>query len=121
MMSRWKCVVRPGPRDVQMLVTEPPKMDVLKARLSPNPLHPRALLTLLEGLALWNGRPLITVVSAASLLDGCLTGTPFGDELWPGESQLVRFESAARGCRQVLRGLGEFRALRAAEPMGLWP
>jgi hypothetical protein len=104
-----------------MLVTEPPKTDVLKAHLEPNPQHPRALLTVLEGLALWNGRPLLTVISAAGSFDGFSTGTLFGDELWPGESPLVRFESVARGSRRDLRGLGDFRALRAAEPMGLWP
>jgi hypothetical protein len=104
-----------------MLVTEPPKTDVLKAHLEPSPQHPRALLTMLEGLALWNGRPLVTVISAARSFDGLSTGTLFGDELRPGESQLVQFESAARGCRRQLRGLGDFRAFRAAEPMGLWP
>jgi hypothetical protein len=121
MMSSWKCVIRLGPEHLRMLVSEPPGSDVLKARLSNSPRHPRALLTLLEGLALWNGRPLSTVVSAEPSYVGWSTGTVFGDELWPGESPLVRFESAAQGCRSVLRGLGDFRALRETEPTGLWP
>ena len=121
MMSTWKCVIRLGPQHLRMLVSEPPGTDVLKARLSCRPCHPRALLTLLEGLALWNGRPLSTVVSAEPSCAGWSTGTIFGDELWPGERPLVRFESAARGSRGVLRGLGDFRALRGAEPTGLWP
>lgn len=122
MMSRWKCVIRLGPEHLRMLVVEPPGSDVLKARLTCRPCHPRALLTLLEGLALWNGRPLSTVISAESSCVGRSTGTIFGDELWPGESPLVRFEGAAsQGCRAVLRGLGDFRALRGTEPVGLWP
>jgi hypothetical protein len=121
MMSKWKCVIRLGPEHLRMLVSEPPGSDVLKARLASSPRHPRALLTLLEGLALWNGRPLTTVVSAERSCAGWLTGTVFGDELWPGESPLVRFEGAARGCRGVLRGLGDFRTLRASEATGLWP
>ena len=121
MMSRWKCVLQLGTQEVRLLVTEPPGKDILKARLLPNPQHPRALLTLLEGLALWNGRPLVTVISAARSFDGCSTGTLFGDELWPGNSQLVRFESAAQGCREGLRGLGDFRSLRGRDPVGVLP
>ncbi len=121
MMSSWKCVIRLGPQYLRMLVSEPPGTDVLKARLTCSPRHPRALLTLLEGLALWNGRPLITAVSAEPSYTGWSTGTIFGDELWPGESPLVRFESAGLGCRSVLRGLGDFRALRGAEPTSVWP
>ncbi|MCU0690450.1 MAG: hypothetical protein MUF54_03525 [Polyangiaceae bacterium] len=121
MMSTWKCVLHLGPQHLRMLVSEPPGADVLKARLTCSARHPRALLTLLEGLALWNGHPLTTVVSAEPSCAGWSTGTVFGDGLWPGESPLVRFESAARGCRSVLRGLGDFRALRSTEPAGLWP
>ena len=121
MMSKWKCVIRVGPEHLRMLVSEPPGSDVLKARLTNSPSHPRALLTLLEGLALWNGRPLATVVSAEPSYAGWSTGAVFGDELWPGDSPLVHFETAARGCRRVLAGLGDFRSLRGAEPVGLWP
>jgi hypothetical protein len=39
--------------------------------------------------------------------------TLFGDELFPAESCLVRFERVERGPRKVrLGGLGDFRALR---------
>jgi hypothetical protein len=41
----------------------------------------------------------------------------FGDELWPAESALVRFELALRGRRRGrLSGLGDFRALRKGAP-----
>jgi hypothetical protein len=40
-----------------------------------------------------------------------------GDELWPAESPLVRFEVAQRGQRQGrLPGVGDFRALRKGAP-----
>lgn len=90
--------------------------DLLKARLSTTPCHPRALLTLLEGLSLWNGQPLCV---ALSVDDHCQRwpGAPlFGDELWPTESQLVRFDVVSRGRRRVrLTGLGNFRRLRSDE------
>ena len=121
MMSIWKSVVKLTPTQVTLLVRESPASDVLKARLPRESQHPRALLTLLEGLALWNGRPLHTVLSAASAFGCSDAARLFGDELFPGESQLVRFELAARGSREVLRGLGDFRALRAEAPRGLWP
>jgi hypothetical protein len=89
--------------------------DLLKARLSTTPCHPRALLTLLEGLRLWSGQPLCV---ALSVDDRCLRwpGAPlFGDELWPTESQLVRFDVVSRDRRRVhLTGLGDFRQLRCS-------
>jgi len=121
MMSIWKSVVRLTPTAVSLLVRESPASDVLKARLPREAQHPRALLTLLEGLALWSGRPLHTVLSAGSAFGCSEAARLFGDDLFPGESQLVRFEVAARGRREVLRGLGDFRALRAESPRGLWP
>jgi hypothetical protein len=42
-----------------------------------------------------------------------LPSTLFGDELWPAESPLVRFEIAQRVHRPArLEGLGDFRAVR---------
>lgn len=116
MMRPWKGVVRATSREVKVLVFEPQQGDLLKARLPLRAQHPRALLTLLEGVALWRGQPLRVVVSAASADDGrpfwCDSGL-FGDELWPGESQLVRYEVGGRDSRpRRLVGLGDFRPLR---------
>ncbi|MCR4302311.1 MAG: hypothetical protein NUV51_11925 [Sulfuricaulis sp.] len=92
-----------------MVVMDRDGSDVLKARLTPRPQHPRALLTLLEGLSLWSGEILPVVVSAEDPYQGGL----FGDELWPAESQLVRFRIASPARRKVrLDGLGDFRAVR---------
>ena len=122
MIRPWKGSVRATPREVRVLVVDPQQGDLLKARLPPVTQHPRALLTLLEGVALWRGQPLRVVVSATSAGDGrpCWSGSGlFGDALWPGESQLVRYEAGGRDPRpRRLAGLGDFRPLRAASQGG---
>ena len=118
MRRPWTGAVRVTPREVRVLVVDPQQGDLLKARLPPLTQHPRALLTLLEGIALWRGQPLHVVVRATSAGDGrpCWSGSGlFGDELWPGESQLVRYEVGDRAHRRhALVGLGDFRSLRVA-------
>jgi hypothetical protein len=122
MMGPWSGTVRVTTREVKLLVYDPQEGDLLKARLPLGAQHPRALLTLLEGLALWRGQPLRVVVSATSAGDGrpvwCGSGL-FGDELWPAESQLVRYDlgGRARRLRRVV-GLGDFRPLRVASHGG---
>jgi hypothetical protein len=115
-MGPWKGSVRVTTREVRLLVFDPQEGDLLKARLPPGARHPRALLTLLEGLALWRGQPLQVAISATSAGDGrpcwCDSGL-FGDELWPAESQLVRYDLGGRAHRpRRLVGLGDFRPLR---------
>jgi hypothetical protein len=121
MMRPWKGSVRATSREVRVLVVDQEQGDLLKARLPLGAQHPRALLTLLEGLALWRGQPLRVALSATSAGDGrpCWSGSGlFGDELWPGESPLVRYEVGARASRPGrLVGLGDFRSLRV-EPRG---
>lgn len=53
-MRDWKPILRVGQGQALLLVTSELD-DVLKARLPLTPHHPRALLTLLEGLSLWSG------------------------------------------------------------------
>lgn len=112
MMRAWTGALRVTPREASLLVEDEERGDLLKARLPTSPRHPRALLTLLEGAALWSGHPLVVVLSATDTSAPWLGSGLFGDELWPGESQLVRFTIAAPGCRKRLSGLGDFRALR---------
>lgn len=87
--------------------------DLLKARFDTPPNHPRALLTLLEGLSLWHGKPLDVVVFASGSSAEWATSALFGDELFPAESQLVRFHIVhpVRRARR-LRGVADFRPLR---------
>lgn len=118
MIGPWKSTLRITSTQTHLLVTDRELGDILKARLPMNPRHPRALLTLLEGLALWRGQPLISVISAGDGYPPWIGSGLFGDDLWPGESQLVRFEVAPRDPRKRrLRGLGDFRPLRI-EPRG---
>jgi hypothetical protein len=108
----WTISMRVTTREVTLLVRDEEIGDLLKARLPLSPKHPRALLTLLEGLALWRGRPLRVVLSATGPSIPWLGSDLFGDDLWPGESPLVTFAVVHRGRRRRLEGLGNFRAVR---------
>ena len=115
MFAPWTTTLRTSTHAVTILVTAEDAGDLLKARLPATPKHPRALLTFLEGLALWRGEPLRAVISAASTSPSWIGSGLFGDELWPGESPLVRFTVGNPGYRKArLRGLGDFRPLRSA-------
>lgn len=115
MMRDWKPVLRVSRGQMMLLVTSETG-DVLKARLPLSPQHPRALLTLLEGLALWRGEPLSVAISATESSDWVGSGL-FGDDFFPAESQLVRFHAAHLGCRvRRLRGVADFRSLRRSSP-----
>lgn len=104
--------------EVRLLITSPEWGDVLKARLPLPPAHPRALLTLLEGIALWSGAALSAAIVAEPDCPSWLGSELFGDELWPSESLLVRYEVVGRGSPKRLRGLGDFRRLRAVRLRG---
>jgi len=109
---RWTSKLAVTPQELLLLVNSERRGDLLKARLPARPGHPRALLTMLEGLALWSGEPLRTVISAGeSVQVGCALGL-FGDDLWPAGSPLVQFDPAVPASRKRLRGLGDFRAVR---------
>lgn len=95
MFRPWQCTLQVTTSDVRLLVTES-KRDLLKARLDLPPRHPRALLTLLEGLSLWSGEPLRVALYVDETCPVGLEPTLFGDELWPGESALVRFDVVPR-------------------------
>lgn len=110
----WPTTLRIGEADLKLLVTSPLGDDLIKARLPLRPPHPRALLTLLEGVALWSGEPLDAVISVGSRRDAWVDSQPWGDGLWPGESPLVRFDFALSTPHtpRRLRGVGDFRATR---------
>ena len=63
-MAKWKSVLGVTRDAVRVLVITTDGDDILKAHLPVYPEHPRALLTVLEGLALWHGAPLCAVISA---------------------------------------------------------
>lgn len=111
MFRPWHCTLQVTPLAATLLVRDGNR-DLLKARFDPHCCHPRALLTLLEGLSLWQGKPLRVALSVA---DSCLTGpssTLFGDEQWPSESQLVQFDIVHRVHPKRLGCVGDFRGIR---------
>jgi hypothetical protein len=113
-MARWPTTLRIGDKELKLLVTSPHGDDLLKARLPIRPLHPRALLTLLEGVALWSGEPVLAVISAGVRRDDGLGSDAWGDALWPPESPLVHFDFATppSRARRRLVGVGDFRDVR---------
>jgi len=74
---------------VDLLVTERGR-EVLYAQLPHSPNHPRALLFLLEGLALWNGERLCVVIYADEPVHPSLGLGRTGDE-WPGDNPLLEY------------------------------
>lgn len=119
----WAVRVHCTNRETKLLVTEDCD-DVLKARLSVTsvtPGHPRALLTLCEGLAMWHGTPLHVAVSADDDAQACIERILYAGALLEPEreSLLVEFEHQRpriRPPRRIQgRGLGDFRQLRLVE------
>lgn len=115
MIRSWRCTLRVTRHETRLLVTRP-EGDLLKARLDITPCHPRALLTMLEGISLWSGEPLRVALSADDNFRDSRGSMLFGDELWPAESQLVRFEAVHhdRPGRR-LEGLGDFHSVRRVQ------
>ena len=118
--STWTVTIRCTNRDMKLLVTEGGD-DLLKARLGPRPCHPRALMTLCEGLALWQGAPLHAVVSADDDAQDCFERIFYAGDLLEPRSPLVVLEHRlprARPRRGIRgRGLGDFRQLRLLEDL----
>ena len=113
-MDTWTTKVEPDPRSVRLLMTDPEGNEVLKAVLPAWPQHPRALLTLLEALALWVGSPLTAAISVGRAVDFHRAEALFGNGLVPMDSALVRFEVVGPARRRrTLAGVGDFRGLRA--------
>jgi hypothetical protein len=110
MLRPWQSTLHVTTSDARLLVTESSR-DLLKARLDLSPRHPRALLTLLEGLSLWSGEPLRVALSVDESCPAGLEPTLLGDGLWPAESALVQFE-VVRHVRPKHLDAREFRALR---------
>lgn len=64
-MNRPVLLWSPGPESTRVMVTSGEQL-LLKARLSPGPIHPRAAQWLMEAIALWEGAPVRAVISAAA-------------------------------------------------------
>lgn len=99
----------------RVLATSGPTETILKARLSATAQHPRAVPTLLEALALWQGMP----VRAALVVDGAdsSSATRLCLDAWAdlGGAPLYSVEfvpGRKRRHRDPIDGLGPFHDLR---------
>lgn len=77
------------PRKIALTVHDEHGKRILHSDLPPCPEHPRALLTVLEGLALWSGARLDVVISADAEVSDSLGLGVIGGESWPDHSALV--------------------------------
>ena len=88
----WHATVEVRAATIWVWVTGANGRDVLRAALPRTPKHPRALLTMLEGLALCSGAPLGVVIGVDHpVCDSLGLGRCGADESWPEESALVSF------------------------------
>ena len=101
--------------ETRILATAGSSETILKARLSATAQHPRAVPTLLEALAMWQGAP----VRAALVVDGKdgSSGTRLCLDAWAdfGGAPLYSLEfvrGLKRRHRDPLTGLGRFHDLR---------
>ena len=118
-MQRLRATLQVAHPDLKLLITDPMGNDHLKTLLPATPAHPRALLTLLEGLAFRSGHPLTAAVAAANRSGLSLDDTLFGGGVWPDESALVRFELGQDLHRpRRIRGPGDFRQLYLLDRVG---
>jgi hypothetical protein len=111
-MALWPTTLRMGNNELKLLVRSSEGDDLLKARLPLRPQHPRALLTLLEGVALWCGEPLVPVISAGGQHQAWLLFGQGCEELWPAESALVHYDFAIPPHPRRPVGVGDFRQMR---------
>jgi hypothetical protein len=74
---------------IELIVTEQGK-EVLYAQFSDLPIHPRALLFILEGMAMWIGMKLYVVIYADSPVHPTLGLGRAGDQ-WPEDNPLLEF------------------------------
>lgn len=110
----WNTTMKLGPNAVLVLMTDENHNEILKARLPLQSIHPRAVISLMEGLALWAGQPLTVALCAAERSGPTYAQWLFGAGRWPESSALVSYDviEARRGRRRTISGVGDFRQLR---------
>lgn len=104
-MTKWTTHVHVFRETIRLRVRDSMGNELLKAALPRSAEHPRAVLTFLEGLALWAGEPLCVATS----VDGSAGPSPDVWDGWPFASALVRFEFASAPGRVRRLRLGGVR------------
>ena len=116
MESIWMAI-SPGPRETRVLAMDGPGETIVKARLRRAPSHPRAMATLLEAIALWQGKKVRAALAVDDADDGFETSL-YREALCDGGGALYSVDWV-HGCRRDRRarrrdiaGMGEFADLR---------
>jgi hypothetical protein len=113
MESIWMGIA-PGPRTTRVIAMAGPSDTILKAQLARDPRHPRALATLLEAVALWQGQPVRAALCADAQglsCDSNLCREAFSDDGGALYSVVWVPASGSRKRRDRLHGLGRFQDL----------
>jgi hypothetical protein len=113
MESIWMGI-SPSPLTTRVVAMSGPGETILKAQLAADPRHPRALGTLLEAVALWQGLPVraaLCVDGRAGSCDSNLYREAFSEDGGALYSVVWVPASAQRQRRVRLDGLGRFQDL----------
>ena len=116
MESIWMGIA-PNATSTRVLAMARPHDTILKARLSRSPAHPRAMATLLEAIALWQGRSIRAALCADAQPGGSdlslfrETFTDVGGPLYT-LNWIPAPERGRRARRRDISGMGEFADLR---------
>jgi hypothetical protein len=113
MESIWMGIA-PGPSTTRVIAMAGPSDTILKAQLSRDPRHPRALATFLEAVALWQGQPVRAALCADAgglSCDSNLCREAFLDDGGALYSVVWVPAGAHRRRRDRLHGLGSFHDL----------
>ncbi len=115
MESIWMGIA-PGLRDTRVIAMHGASETILKARLRKDPSHPRAMASLMEAVALWQGVPVRAALAAddeQTSCDSCLCRAALLDT---GTSPLYSIDWVPATGRKRRRcnigGMGDFRDLR---------
>lgn len=116
MESIWMGIA-PSATSTRVLAMSGPHDTILKARLSRSPAHPRAMATLLEAIALWQGRPIRAALCADAQCDGSETSLyreTFADVGGPLYTLdwIPAQERGRRARRRDITGMGAFADLK---------
>lgn len=113
MESIWMGIA-PGSETTRVIAMAAPGDTILKAQLAKDPKHPRALATLLEAIALWQGQPVRAALCADALglsCDSNLCREAFLDDGGALYSVVWVPAGAHRQRRHRIHGLGNFQDL----------
>ena len=115
-MSNIWMAVSPGPCATRVIAMTGASETILKARLSRQPSHPRALSTLLEAVALWQGTK-VHAALVADARDGVSDSSLYRDTFADFGGPLYSLEwlptrDPGRRRPRDLAGVGDFADLR---------